>query len=555
MERGTVFFAVALVSVSGLGGTFAQDADVDGWREKLADPAGDPSERRRARVALEALAGGSLDDPVTREANFALAQVAAARPDELDSTAALRPIAAATALYPGDPRTRSLSLLLARTHLRLGDPMGAYLAFDKLFELVPDIDDPVVLAQASFAAATVEDFDAALEWSSRVDPAALPADAVESWLLARLRAGEGLRRYDIGVAAARRLSDEFPESLKYDRGGLLAAARVFEATGLAAEAIEAYRTYVDLYPAAPDHTAVHLHVAELLVRTGRTDEANAYLVWLTEEKRDTTEAVLGRLLQLEIEEPEATLAQIDTYVSLIRGAETVAAGRAAASRFADRFVAAGHVVEMMSALAVLTRDDGRRDGALSRMIAMETARGALESALYLTHARNDDPGLAAISLLAEEMGLEIPAARRAEVDAVRLRMGLPTLDAGPLEAAIARAGEAIDAGDWETAVELLAGELAEAGDVAERVRRRAVELLAVALWRAGRADEALLTLRDARESGGDSYRPFVVLEADILYAGGEPDRACPLYEQAASIAPSQWVEGQRARCRPAEENS
>jgi tetratricopeptide (TPR) repeat protein len=521
------------------------EPSVEEWTRKVREAS--PDERKQAVTALTAIAAGEPSDPKTREATFALAELAldGTGPDRVDASADA--LAAAVAFYPEDPRIADLSHRLARLQLDRGDTYGAHLSFRQWLERSPQAAEAASIARAAANAAAAGDMAAAFDWSGRVDAQALsPEEAV--WLhKARLESGLAVKRHDAALEAARELIDHHAEALRLDARTLLACARTFEAVGLLTDAARHYETFVNLHPRAEEHPQALLALGQILARTGRPAAAVRTWHWLAGTHPASGEATDARLALLEVDGSPPDPADADAYLDALAEASDLSAARRVCNRLGERFIGAGLPFELVAALSAVARHD---DGGIAPFAAKVCLNDALVAALELLASREDFVGVALVAGQVEPLGLTVPTSARTLIDDARRRLGLCETPAGPLEEAIALARRQVRKGEWGAIVEQLGTARLIATDAHPVSAGQAGVLLAEALWRTDRPQEALASLDAASRiaAGPATDRRLRVLRADILFDTGRREEACAEYRAAAELAGTRWVRAQLERC-------
>ena len=525
------------------------------WQEALTGLSASPTQREQALVALRALASGAVDHPVTREATYALAGYWMQREDRDGLRPSIRALSAAASLYPNDERVALLLPTLAQRHLKNRDPFGAHLAFTQMLRPVPINDDgfrsfdPRLLALAAHSAARAGDFSLSLDWALSTPGEELPRKDRERLELARLRSGERLNRFDVAIDAAAWLQANGGETFRTDDRALLASARTHEVTGLFEEAVADYNLFANLFPDITEHEDVLLACARLLLRMGQPARARIYLEWLSQGERLTH---MAELELLEIDGNPATLNELGRYIEVLRNAPDTTAMQQVAERMIQRYIAAGHPLELFTALASVAHEstEGEELADMVPMVAHGAAKRSLESVIRLLAARKNELAVAAVSVEAESLAILIPLDVRPVVAAARRSYGLAPLQIGPLDAAIAQAREAMTRQDWAGAITVLRNEFENDSKASQESLIEGQQLIAEALWRDNQVDEALLTLDEAMQTieTATLLRPLQVLHGDVLFSSGAADQACAAYQQANNTATSEWVTSQLERC-------
>jgi tetratricopeptide (TPR) repeat protein len=504
-------------------------------------------EREAALAALEAIAAGPRDEPQSREASFALAEYWAAAAEPPPRRATLHALGAATGLYPDDPRAPRLLRALAALQVETGDPYGAHASFRRLIESGELTEaDSALLAAAAANAARAHDMAAAFAWSDRVDPAELDAEHAVGYWLARLEAGQELGRYEVALAAARRLDETAPETLRVDAQAALAAARTFEGIGLLEDAIARYLTFVNLHPDAAERADALLTLGRLAARVGQPERAAPIWTWLIEEHPTAAEAEVARLELLELDGAPADRSKLPGYLEALRQCSSLARSRPVCGRLVERFIGAGLPLELVQGLAGLAAEPGQ---ALGPLAAQRCLQEALDPALALLAARQEPVSIVLTALQAESAGVELSKPQRRIIDDARAGLGLEP-HGGALLRAVHDAREARQRGDWAAIAQRLADPLRIERDASPHWLAAAYLLLAESLWRDGQTPQALQRVDEGLLAavGSPDGRALHVLRADILFAAGRREEACADYRKAAASERTRWVEQQLVRC-------
>lgn len=527
----------------------AASAVVERWASILDSPDASPEDRESALVALRSLAAGLRDQPDTREASFALAGHWA-DPGAGSRTEAIRTMTAATSLYPDDPRTPAMLERLIEVQLASGDDYGAHLAYRQRIGSDPAAVPPAILASGAACAARAGDHGAALHWALATDPASLDREGRIAMHMARLIAGEALGRFDQALESADWLASEEKVVLRVTPRALEAAGHTYEATGLLDKAIEQYTALVNIFADAELWPERVLDLGRLLARTGRPDRARRYLQWLVEQSPESSQAMLARLEMMELGDEPARVSDASAYLDVIRNAPDMASSRAACDRFVLRFLGAGHVLELVTALRNVVVDPSADPDALYPLVAKDAVLRSLDPMLALLVAREDSLALAAASVEITAMHVPVPPHHRDAVARAREKFGLSPLPEGPVEAGLIEARAAMAKQDWSGAVDALNLALVSDRSPLPSTEVRARALIGEALWRDGQADEALRSIDAALERFPEPAlaRPLIVLRADIRFSRGDWSGSCEDYRRAAETEASRWVSLQLERC-------
>jgi hypothetical protein len=204
----------------------------------------------------------------------------------------------------------------------------------------------------------------------------------------------------------------------------------------------------------------------------------------------------------------------------------------------------------MTALRHLALDPEAGSEDLSPLMAKEAVLRGLDPLLALLVAREDPVSLAAASLEIEALAIPVPPQHRDAIAAARGTVGLPPLVSGNLEGAIERARVALEGGNWKEAADLLELALTSARSPYPPTAAEATLLLAEALWRGGRDEDALQRVERGLESFSEAevVRALRVLDADIRFSSGDREGGCAAYRVAAAQSTTRWVELQLERC-------
>jgi tetratricopeptide (TPR) repeat protein len=457
-------------------------------------------------------------------------------------------MAAATALYPDDPRAPAVLRELAAAQLAAGDPFGAHLAYRSLLRSGPAAEPSALVARAAANAAAVRDMGSALAWaSSLLESTELSEDERVLVHLAVLKAGSALGRHETALASARALASLRPAALRLDPQAILAAARTRQALGLLDEAITDYEIFANIHSAAVEHAEALLALARLQARGGTRARAGRTLSWLVEMHPQSPAALSARIDLLELESPAVHPAQIDVYLALMREASDMAAARTLCDRLVGRFVPAGYSFELARGLAGLAERGGAD---LAPVLAKKCLADHLEAMIVLLTLHDDQVRTAATAIQAEALGLVIPRAMRDRVERARLGLGLEPGPPSALEVALRQAAAQLAAGDFAAAAGTAEAIPLRASEADPELAARALGVLAEAAWRAGEDPAALARLDEALalRIGEPVLRTLHVLRADVTFAGGDRAAACESYHRAHELGTSPWVERQLAVC-------
>jgi|GEM_PF-4378050 len=517
---------------------------------QIQDPGRPAEEREAALVDLQGTASGDLKLEETREANFFLCRYYL---DTLGKENRLtrQYLVSATSLYPDDPRTPGLLLELATSELERHDPFGAHNAFLRLMkdEFIENHPDLAVLAAEN--AARAGDMPTAFLWSQSPDPEKLSEDdRIRRWV-AVLRSGYAIGRQDVALQAAEELLGSHPETVRTDPGALFDAARLMEAVGRDQEAAKLYQSFANIHISSEHRPDAMLSLAGAFSRLGETENARRTYHWLEENYPETPQAQEARMALLSLDGRPIAPERLSEYIATARQARDAGGAREACDTLFDRFFGQGFPIEAISALGYLARND---DGSLAFLAAQESMARGIGAAVELLDSRGDIPGIVLVAEQATSVGVRIPKAQRKTVNAARRSMGLAPYQWSNLQYALDRAKGAARRQEWSRVVELLGDELRYDRNPDPVTRRSATLLLAEALWRQGRDEEAealideIAQKTETGEKNGTESRPALVLQADMLFASGDTEGACPLYAKAQRIRKTPWVDRQVQRC-------
>ncbi len=515
----------------------------------IDSPSASESERAKAVAALRSVAAQDQQDPRTKEATFALADYLSRKQGDSNAES-VQAMAAATLLYPDDARTPGILRRLVRAQLAVGDRQAAHLSFGTLMQSAATQPDPDLIALATVNAVAVGDMNAAFAWSARVDPARIAGASRTQLLLARVKSAHSIGRHDAAVAAAAALEQGARADLRLDPDALLAAARSEEALGKLGDAASHLLVFANIHPRHPERPEALLELGRVQARLGKAPLARRTYEWVESDHAGDPSASEARVEKLDLEAGKRDAAQVAAFVEAIQAAAARGDGagaKSACDRLVSRFLGSGMPLEAVTVLARLARE---KEG-IAPLASRESLSEGLGPAIDLLASRGDDVSLLAAVAEAESVEVTVPADRTEVVDAARARFGLARVAPSDLDHAVEAALADARAGRFEDVRARMQDALAFAtAKSPERSRVAASELLAEALWREGKAPDAIRTIDEAllASPSPEQGRPLRVLKADILFAGGQEEEACALYTAAFDGGRSTWVASQLERC-------
>ena len=405
--------------------------------------------------------------------------------------------------------------------------------------------NPDVTARAVSNAAVVGDPEAVVRWSAGLDLTTVAPDLRPGVLRARVRAGVALRRLDLAAESMEELDRTAPESLRADPATQYAAAEADRMLGRLESAARRYLEFANIHSSSDQRPQALLQYARVLVRLGRADSARQIYLWITEDLPGTRAAHRSRLELLEMAPGTDGPDLAPGYVEAARQSPDGSGAKEALDRMSERLLGSGHALELISVLTALAAE---QDGSLVPLAARGVLRTVFDPALALLVSRQDPVAIAAAVSAASSVGVPVPASRRESLAPIHDAIGLLPGTARSLEEALVEARLLARKDRWRDARDLVDQAMRFARPVPDRLRLDAEVFLAEALWREEREPEALTRLQALAGRDDVSCRPALVLEADIHFAAGRQDEACPLYRRAAEVRATPWVERQLQRC-------